>query len=62
MSGCELHEQLTCRNEGHHDHTVPCPDLCRAGCIQVSEATRALLPNHTFTPTGGVEVKGKVRY
>ena len=30
-----------------------------AGCIQVSAATRALLTTHTFTPTGGVEVKGK---
>ncbi len=29
------------------------------GCIQVSEVTHALLPNHPFTATGGVEVKGK---
>ena len=33
---------------------------CKPLCIQVSEATRGLLPLHTFTPTGGVEVKGKV--
>ena len=30
-----------------------------SGCIQVSSVTRELLGNHTFTPTGGVEVKGK---
>ena len=32
-----------------------------AGCIQVSEATHQLLSDYTFQPTGGVEVKGKVR-
>ena len=31
-----------------------------AGCIQVSQATRDLLAGHTFSATGGVEVKGKV--
>lgn len=39
----------------------PLPVSCLSGCIQVSETTRELLTSHTFTPTGGVEVKGKVR-
>jgi hypothetical protein len=30
------------------------------GCIQVSEVTKVLLSGHTFTPTGGIEIKGKV--
>uniref|UniRef100_A0A7S3VP31 Guanylate cyclase domain-containing protein n=1 Tax=Dunaliella tertiolecta TaxID=3047 RepID=A0A7S3VP31_DUNTE len=34
---------------------------CPYGCIQISEATHALLPGHPFRPTGGVEVKGKGR-
>uniref|UniRef100_A0A7S3VPL3 Guanylate cyclase domain-containing protein n=2 Tax=Dunaliella tertiolecta TaxID=3047 RepID=A0A7S3VPL3_DUNTE len=34
---------------------------CPYGCIQISQATHTLLPNHPFTPTGGVEVKGKGR-
>ena len=29
------------------------------GCIQVSSATHELLTGHTFTPSGGIEVKGK---
>ena len=32
---------------------------CRPGCIQVSLAARELLGEYTFTPTGGIEVKGK---
>ena len=32
---------------------------CRPGCIQVSLAARQLLEGYTFTPTGGIEVKGK---
>lgn len=35
------------------------PRLQLQGCIQVSMQTQALLGLHTFTPTGGVEVKGK---
>lgn len=31
------------------------------GRIQVSETTHALLPHEAWQPTGGVEVKGKVR-
>mmetsp|Transcript_30292 Transcript_30292/g.78652 ORF Transcript_30292/g.78652 Transcript_30292/m.78652 type:complete len:935 (-) Transcript_30292:619-3423(-) len=34
---------------------------CPYGCIQISEATHALLSDHPFKPTGGVEVKGKGR-
>ncbi|GAX82360.1 hypothetical protein CEUSTIGMA_g9789.t1 [Chlamydomonas eustigma] len=29
------------------------------GCIQVSEVTQELLKHHTFSATGGIEVKGK---
>ena len=32
---------------------------CHPGCIQVSLAARELLGEYTFTPTGGIEVKGK---
>ena len=34
---------------------------CKPGCIQVSSSTYELLSNsHTFLPSGGVHVKGKV--
>ena len=32
---------------------------CSPGCIHVSAATHALLPNEAWRPTGGVQVKGK---
>ena len=38
-----------------------CPHRPIAGCIQVSDVTRALLASHSFTPTGGVDIKGKGR-
>ena len=38
-----------------------CPHRPVAGCIQVSNLTRELLDNHSFTPTGGVDIKGKGR-
>ena len=41
--------------------TATPPSSSPAGCIQVSEATHQLLSDYTFQPTGGVEVKGKVR-
>ncbi|KAF5842811.1 hypothetical protein DUNSADRAFT_4695 [Dunaliella salina] len=34
---------------------------CPYGCIQISDSTHALLTDHPFKPTGGVEVKGKGR-
>ena len=48
------------RTESFHARPTPLSSLPLAGCIQVSQATRDLLPGHTFTPTGGVQVKGKV--
>ncbi|KAG2484319.1 hypothetical protein HYH03_016861 [Edaphochlamys debaryana] len=32
---------------------------CEPGCVQVSAATRALLPEEPWVPSGGVQVKGK---
>ncbi|KAG2484320.1 hypothetical protein HYH03_016862 [Edaphochlamys debaryana] len=32
---------------------------CEPGCVHVSAATRALLPEEPWIPTGGVQVKGK---
>ena len=36
----------------HRNTSSRMESTCRYGCIQISEATRTLLPHHPFTPTG----------
>lgn len=43
-----------------HTTLTPSTPFTHAGCVQVSQTTRDLLVGHTFIPTGGVEIKGKV--